>query len=77
MTYGEDVFWECQVIPGREGIYIGKRTLSNGIRVWEGAMEEFSYSPSIYFGVALVVFSPRENPVYVPLDCLQELDDAN
>lgn len=54
----------------RQGIYIGKRTLANGLA-------EFSYDepiifrPEEYIFAALVVFNERENPVYVPFENIE------
>lgn len=61
--------WELSAIKPRAAIFLGWRTLSNGVREWEpdvGAV----YTPDKdgYIKAALVCFSSRENPVYVPVD---------
>lgn len=69
--WGVRKFWDAWEITPRTGLYIGGRTLSNGRRWYEdeaGAV----YEPESYFRAALVVFSGREKPVLVPLDCMQE-----
>lgn len=43
------------------GIFLGYRTLNNGIQNSEG-----KYTPQKYIKVALVCFSPKQNPIYVP-----------
>lgn len=68
--YGCLKYWDRRTIKAREGIYIGKRTLSNGSRVWHGSEEGFEYNPQEYLQAALVVFSERERPVLVPMDAL-------
>ena len=62
-------FWREKAIATRVGILIGYRNLSNGTREWEGDVG-YIYSPDEHFRAALVVFSERENPVYVPLSGL-------
>lgn len=54
----------------KAGIFLGYRTLSNGETEYLGE-DGASYSPDNYFRAALVCLSPRENPVYVPLDAIQ------
>lgn len=56
----------------RQGIYIGSRTLSDGnVRYDEYGIGEF-YAEK-YYQAGLVVFNARENPVYVPLDAIEEM----
>lgn len=59
--------WEPKAIEPRDGVLIGWRTLSNGTRAWHEE-EGYCYTATEHFGAALVVFSLRENPVYVPID---------
>ncbi len=60
-------FWDARAIKPREGIYIGQRTLSNGLRWFEDEVG-MVYEPKHYFRAALVVFNERENPVLVPIE---------
>lgn len=69
--YGTDKYWHEQAIQPREGIYIGMRHLSNGVRIWIGSEEGWSYEPREYITAALVVFNERENPMLVPLSALE------
>lgn len=46
----------------KQGIYLGKRTLSNGLRSWWS--DHVEYSPKEYLEVALVAHSGRINPYY-------------
>ena len=64
--------WSRWAYGPRNGIYIGTRTLSNGVRVWEGSEEGMSYTPKEYLRAALVVFSTREKPMLVPLDAITQ-----
>ena len=45
-----------------EGVIIGKRSLSNGIKIYD---EIILYEPTKVFTVFLVSVNMRENPVYV------------
>lgn len=61
--------WELWPITPRQAIFLGWRTLCNGTREWEdevGAI--FTPDKDGYFKAALVCFSTRENPVYVPAE---------
>lgn len=49
--------------PFREGIVIGKRTLSNGLR--ETGDDYINYTPKEHFTAYLVVFDLRRAPVAV------------
>jgi hypothetical protein len=63
--------WEPWQVKERRAIFLGWRTLSNGIREWEpeaGAI----FTPESYIKAALVCFSTKENPVYVPVDGCRE-----
>ena len=57
----------------REGIYLGKRTLSTGRTVndYEGSY----YEPLEYTKAILVAVSNRENPVYVLPEDVEEIDE--
>ena len=67
-TTGTYKYWKAKEI-NRAGIYLGKRKLANGI------VEADSYG--LYFqatehvDAALVCFSEREKPVYVPLEAMK------
>jgi hypothetical protein len=65
--------WYALSMRAREGMYIGTRTLANGIAEWEGEDEGMVFQAGEYFRVALVVFSERENPVYVPLAAIEKV----
>jgi len=54
------------------GVIIGFRTLSNGVN-HSGDYGETYYEAKEHFKVAVVVYSPNENPVYVPLDSIKEI----
>lgn len=64
--------WEAWPIKPRTAIYLGLRTLSNGVREWEDEVGAI-YIPDTdgYIKAALVCFSTKENPVYVPVETLQ------
>jgi hypothetical protein len=57
----------------REGLYIGKRTLSNGHVGYVGEDDDYVYTADEYFTAALVVFNEHTRPVLVPLDALEVL----
>jgi len=65
------MFWQHDP-KVREGIYIGYRTVSDGFSEWLGAEEGNGYTQYASYRVALVVFSERENPVYVFPSDIQE-----
>lgn len=60
--------WYIWPIKERQAIFLGWRTLSNGVREWEDEVGAI-YQPDKdgYIKAALVCFSTRENPVYVPI----------
>ena len=66
-------YWKTVPLPeAREGLIIGKRTLSDGVveympMSWEypDDGQERYYNPKRHFTAYLVVFNIRENPVYV------------
>jgi hypothetical protein len=68
--WGVHKYWDAWEITPRAGLYIGGRTLSNGQRWYEDEVGAV-YEPETYFRAALVVFSEREKPVFVPLDQLE------
>lgn len=51
-------------------VYIGWRTLSNGINDYEPD-EGYFYVANHHFDAALVVYDPRCRPVFVPFDALE------
>ena len=53
----------------RGGIFLGLRNLNDG-HYWQ---EDRSYLEQHYFTAALVIFSERENPVYVNMDSINPL----
>lgn len=61
--------WFIWPIKPRDAIFLGWRTLSNGVREWENEVGAI-YTPDKdgYIKAALVCFSPHENPVYVPAE---------
>lgn len=62
--------WEPWTIKPRPAIYLGLRTLSNGVREWEDEVGAI-FHPETHIKAALVCFSTRENPVYVPIESLE------
>ena len=60
--------WEAWPIKERQAIYLGLRTLCNGVREWEDEVGGiFIPDKDGHFQAMLVCFSTRENPVYVPV----------
>ena len=70
--------WRVRDIKPRDALYIGYRTLSDGVSHYGGFHEDdgFYYAPSRHFTAALVVFSERERPVLVPLTALEVIEDV-
>lgn len=66
-------YWERKSIQRRKGLYIGTRTLANGVTEWVGSEEGYCFFPREHFKAALVVFSERERPVLVPIDNIRDL----
>lgn len=68
-TRGEE--WKVWATRGyaKEGVFLGYRTLSNGIRYYE-ADEGYYFGPEERIKAALVYPGPHLNPVYVPLDAI-------
>ena len=70
--------WIENKVPETEGIYLGTRTLQNGVRYWEGDDMDGGYyifEARERFQVALVC-SPGKNPRYVPLTAVEEIGGA-
>jgi hypothetical protein len=64
--------WEAWDIKPRQAIFLGWRTLCNGSSEWEDeAGYVFDPDKDGHFRAALVCFSTRENPVYVPAEGLE------
>lgn len=59
--------WEVMPIKPRIAIYLGKRTIWNGTHTWDDEVGNV-FEPEEHITAALVCFSTRENPVYVPID---------
>lgn len=59
--------WEKITWPIREGIFLGYRTLREGI-VYFSSDEGNAFVPINTIGVGLVVFNERQNPEYVVID---------
>lgn len=55
----------------REALYIGYRTVADGLREYIGDEEGIAFVPERHYRAALVVFSERERPVLVPLDAIE------
>jgi hypothetical protein len=55
-----------------EGILIGYRTLSNGVREYLGEGDGCAFIPKEYFRAALVVTGPKSKPFFVRLDDVKE-----
>jgi hypothetical protein len=72
---GYEKYWEPTPITPRKGILIGYRNLSNGVRDWESEVG-YIYTPKKYLRAAVVVFSDRENPVYVPVSAMEAGDES-
>lgn len=65
-------YWKKEHFTARTGIYLGLRTLSDGFAVHteDDWYFEATFEATRIFPVALVALSKRENPIYVPLDCI-------
>lgn len=66
--------WDTIDIKERRGIFLGYRTLSNGYREYDSEEVGYVYYPREYIKAALVAFSVRMNPIYVPADCIRSVD---
>lgn len=58
--------WEKVPYAGGKCLFLGFRTLSNGIRDFDSDYGH-TFIPKEYFKVALVCPGPKYNPVYVPI----------
>lgn len=56
--------WPGHVLPGGEGIIVGKRTLSNGDAHW-GYDESSTYTSKESFSAYLIAFDLHRKPVHV------------
>jgi hypothetical protein len=65
--------WKETPISERSGILIGFRTLINGFTFWENDVG-YIFDGNERFKAALVVFSEKENPVFVPLSSISDGD---
>lgn len=74
--YYRDKVWFPTDGPIREGIVVGKRTLSNGEREWEDEVG-YSYTAKSHFPAYLVAFDLRLTPLFVRPEDLEVLDDGN
>ena len=69
-------YWQRRKIVHRQGLLIGIRTLSDGIRRWDGYEDGgWSYEAKDHFKAAMVVFSLKEKPVFVDLQDLILIED--
>jgi len=66
-------YWVKREITKVNGIFLGYRTLYNGY-VDEIIDEGLIFISESHFQVALVACSPNKNPVYVPLDSIEEIE---
>lgn len=61
-----------------QGIFLGYRTLSNGSfsrggADYGGEPADYGYYAWGHFKVGLVAYSPKTNPVYVPIESLRQV----
>lgn len=68
----DEKYWDVWAIKPRTALYIGARTLSNGVRWYEQEVGMVYEPRGERIRAALVVFSARERPVLVPFDALTE-----
>lgn len=61
--------WERKDHLEKEGIFIGTRTLQNGVREYDSDCGWIWHKDG-HFEAALVVFNERQSPVPVPLDAI-------
>ena len=61
--------WERSDHDPKEGVFIGTRTLQDGVRQWDSDYGR-EWIKERHFEAALVVYNERQSPVHVPLDCL-------
>lgn len=60
------VEWRAKGTKATQAIFLGFRTLSNGVRLW--GEYGYEYTPKKYFQAALVCDHPRRNPYYTLLN---------
>lgn len=65
--------WKRRMLPSTaEGILIGYRTLSNGVREYLGEGDGCAFIPKEYFRAALVVTGPKSKPFFARLEDVKE-----
>ena len=55
-----------------EGVFLGYRTLSNGVRDYDN-QDGWTYTAKEHIRVAYVCFSDKANPIYVLLDDIEKV----
>ena len=70
---GRRRYWIHMPIKRTEGIFLGYRTLSNGV-VQTDSVGGPVWVPNIHFVVFLVCPSRTQNPLYVPRYCLEAIE---
>lgn len=71
----DEKYWKKEEFTARIGIYLGQRTLKDGLAVH--TEDDWYFETTKRFPVALIVLSSRENPIYVPLDCIMPIGENN
>jgi hypothetical protein len=71
----DDTVWYAIEGPVREGIIIGKRTVSNGERHWIGPEEGSAYIGKRYFPVYLIAFDLGRKPQLVRPEDITALEE--
>ena len=66
---GNYKYWKAIAI-NKTGIFLGKRKLANG-HVEHCSYDGSIFTPKEHIDAALVCFSAREKPVYVPLEAIK------
>ena len=65
---GDRADWVKKYLGGlKTGIFIGTRTLKNGVMVGPNAYEPARFAATEHFEAALVCPGPRSKPVFVPI----------
>jgi hypothetical protein len=62
-------YWERLPVK-TEGLFIGFRTLYDGVNKWDSDSGNTFY-PKSHFTAALVVPGPRRKPILVPMDAME------
>lgn len=70
---GHYAYWKACTIGARQGLLIGLRSLYDGVVTWDFDYGN-TFAPDKTVKAALVVFSLREKPVYVPIESLEVQD---